>query len=311
MATSCSCTNPAFPNLGRPNCVIRKKKVSFVGLMPRYNALGVRNSIDASSATLGATITALVSATTAPLSRLYLFPKMEEVKFERSATAYKTAASGTKFKLDGEGGIRTFSGMLMGDAGVEPIARQLQTLGCSEFDIYEFTVDGNIWGVLDNPSATALRGYAVEKETFDAFIVRAVDGDINNISVSWDLEDDNDTVNSYAITAEELGYKSTSLRPNIAGTCIAIEGSSTTIVATVTTDFGTAGVHSPIVGLLTANFVVKVGAVVVVASAVETVDGVYTLTFTDLDIDPTNVVDVNVVGVSGYAISSGQFTALL
>jgi len=310
MAVSCSCTDPKGPNLGRPNCVIRKKKVAFVGIIARYKADGTRNTIDASSPTLGADIQTLISVATPVQERLFLFPKLEEITFARTETAYKTAASGRKFKLDGEGGIRTFMAQLPGDDGVEPLARELQKVGCSEFDVFEFTVDGNIWGVLDDTTTSDLRGYAVEKETFDAFIVRAVDGDINNISISWDLEDDNDTVNSYAITSGELGYKSTSLRPNIGATCTAVEATSTTITATVTTDFGTAGTSAKVKGLLTANFTVTANGTPVTVTAVETTDGVYTLTHADLDIDATNEVIVAVT-LTGYDITSGTFTATL
>lgn len=309
--TSCTCTAPKFPSLGRPACTIRKKKVAFPIMFPRYDEAGVRNTIDATSPTLGADILALVAAGTAALGRLYPFPTMEEIKFDRTATAYKTMASGKKFKLDGEGGIRTFSGMLAGDDGIEPIARQLQSVGCSDFDILEVTVDGNIWGVMDDVTSGLVRGYAVEKETFDAFITRAIDGDINNVSISWDLENDIDTINSYAITAEELGYSATTLRPLIGAVCTATEATSTTIIASVATDFGPASAQPLLLGLVTANFVVKVGAVTVAATAVETTAGVYTLTHGALDIDPLDVVDVNVVNVTGYAVTSGQFIATL
>lgn len=311
--TSCSCTNPQFPDLGRPNCVIRKKKTAFIGVMARYNASGVENVIDATSATLGADITALIAATTAPLERLYLFPKMEEVTYARTETAYQTAASGRKFKLEGEGGVRTFNGMLMGDDGVEEHARQLQKLGCTEFVAFEITTDGYIWGVMDDVTTGDLRGYHIETETFDSFIQRAVDGSTNGIMISFDFEDDKDFVNSYAITAEELGYRATSLRPLIGATCTAEEATATTITATVTTGFGTAGVQGKVVGLLTANFTVVSDTGPVVVTAVETVPGVsgiYTLTHLTTEILPTDLVTVSVTA-TGYNVADGTFTAAL
>ncbi len=306
--TSCSCTSPQFPNLGRPKCVIRKKKTSFIGIMSRYKADGTENVIDATSATLGADIRALIQASTPALERLYLFPKLEEVTYDRTDTAYQTVASGRKFKLDGEGGVRSFSGMLMGDDAVEAIARQLQTLGCTEFVAFEFTTDGNIWGVMDDVTSGELRGYHIETETFDAFIQRAMDGATNAIAVSFDFEDDQDFVNSYAITAGELGYRATTLRPLVGATCVAEEATASTMIATVTTDFGSAVTANPVVGLLTANFTVTADGVPVTVSATETADGVYTLTFTDGDIDTADVVVV-AVSATGYDVESGTFTS--
>jgi len=290
--------------------VIRKKKLAFPVLIPRYKADGTRNVIDLSSPTLGADIQALVQASTAVLERLYPFPRVEEVTFDRTDTAYQTMASGRKFKLDGEGGIRTVSFMLPGDDGVEAIARELSNGSCSEVDVFEVTVDGNIWGVMDDTSVAALRGYAMERETFDSFIQRAVDGSINGVMVSWDLESDEDFVNSYAITSSELGYKATSLRPLIRAACTAQEASSVTIEATVVTDFGTATNKEGVLGLLTANFTVTANGTPVTVTAAEVGEGVYTLTHADLDITPGDDVIVSVSATS-YDVANGTFVATL
>jgi hypothetical protein len=239
---------------------------------------------------------------------------MEEITFTRTETAYQTFASGKKVKLDGEGGVRTFSGMIVGDDGVEAIARELSNGTCAELDVFEVTVDGNIWGVIDDVTSGEMRGYAVDRETFDSFIQRAVDGATNGIMVSWDLEDDADTVNSYAITAGELGYKATSLRPLIAATSTATEASSTTISVFVTDDF-VSGVQSAnneggITGLVTADFTVTADGTPVTVTAAEVGDGVYTLTHADLDITSGDVVVVS-VDATGYDVANSQFTATL
>jgi len=314
MATSCSCTDPKFPNLGRPNCVIRRKKVAFPIVVPRYQADGVtRNVIDLTSNTLGADIQALIAASTAVLERLYPFPKVENLTFERTETSYQTSNSGKKYKLDGEGGVRTVAFSLLGDEGTEQHARELQKLGCSQFDVYWVTVDGNLWGVMDDTSVAELRGYAVEAETFDSFLQLAVDGAVNGVMVSFDLEDDDDNVNSYAITSDELGYKATTLRPNISGTCTAVEATTTTITATVNYDFGSAvnSGQSGLLGLVTANFTVTsdTGAVTPITVA-EVGDGVYTITHDDADITTADNVTV-AVSATGYDIVDGTFVAAL
>lgn len=305
---SCSCTDPKFPNLGRPNCVIRKKKTAVLGIRARYNEAGERNVIDASSATLGDDIRALIQTTTPALERLYLTPKFEEVTWDRSASAYQTMKSGKRFRLDGEGGVRTFNGMLAGDDGVEQMARELQKLGCTEFDVIEITTDGNIWGVMDDTAVADVRGYAVDKETFDAFIQRAVDGAINGVMIQFDLEDDADLVNSYAITTTEMGYRATTLRGLISAVCTAVEATSTTLIATITTGYGTAANPGKVVGLTTSNFTVTADGTPVTVTAAETADGVYTLTFADLDISSADEVVV-AVSATGYDVASGTFTA--
>ena len=78
----CSCDNPAFANLGRPNCVIEMKAVAFPIIVPRFKADGTRNTIDLTSATLGADIKALIQTSTALMERLYPFPRMENITFE-------------------------------------------------------------------------------------------------------------------------------------------------------------------------------------------------------------------------------------
>lgn len=307
--TSCSCTAPSFPNLGRPTCVIRKKKTKMIAFQPRYKEDGTENVIDASSATIGTVVRNLILASTPALERLYLSPVLEDVTYARTETAYKTAAGGKKFKLDGEGNVYTFRGMLMGDEGVEQMARELQKLGCSEFNMFEFTTDGNIWGVLDDVAVADLRGYHIDKETFDAFIVRAVDGDINAIDMSFDFEDAQDLVDSYAITSEELGYRSTTLRPLITATCVAVEATNTTIVATITTGFGTAGTPGTVKGLLAAAFTVTAdGVLVTPITSVETADGVYTITHDNGDVSAADEVIV-AVSATGYDVASGTFTA--
>lgn len=309
-AESCTCTDPKMPNLGIPRCVVRRKKTAFIGIMSRYQADGTRNVIDVSSATLGADIVTKSSASTGVLSRIFWFPRMEEITYPRTETKYQTMASDKKFKLDGEGGVRSFMGQLMGDNGVEQVARELQKLGCIEFDFIQVSVDGNIWGTMDDSSVAELRGMAVEKETFDAFLNIAVDGAINNIPVSFDLEDDLDMINAYAITADELGYRATTLRPLIQGTCTAVEASTTTIEATVVNGFGSAVIPgTPITGLLVGNFTVTANGTPVTVTVAENTSGVYTLTFAEADIDPADEVIV-AVSATGYDVTSGTYTSV-
>ena len=169
MSISCDCGNESYPILGRPNCGIEMNAVAFPIFVPRAKSDGTRNTIDLTSATLGADIKALISTSTALLERLYPAPKMENITFDRTETVYETAGSTKKYKIPGVGGVYSFKGELWGKEAIHSILRELEKVGCSEIDVYLTTVDGNLWGIKDNQSDTIMRGYEMSTVTFDAF----------------------------------------------------------------------------------------------------------------------------------------------
>ena len=152
MATGiCSCESPSFPSMGRPNCVIEMRTMAFPIIFPRYQADGVtRNEIDPTSATVGATIDTLIGASTDAESRLYPFPRVEEPTFERSDSVTEEAPSGRKYNIYGQGGVYTLNFKTYSKDAVAPLLAQAERLGCSDFDFYYVSVDGNIWGQLVN-----------------------------------------------------------------------------------------------------------------------------------------------------------------
>ena len=309
----CSCENPNFPNTGRPNCVLEQRAIAFPILVPRYKANGDRNTIDLNSATLGDDIKALIQASTDLFSRLYPLPRMENVTTERTDTVYETAASTRKYKAPGVGGVRTFLMELWSKDAVNQILRELKKVGCSDVDFFLATVDGNLWGIMDNPETdTVLRGYEMATETFDAFKDYATDTTVQKIMLSFDLDNQECEENAFAITAEELGYSSTTLTGLIGATTASTALTTTTAKVTVSTGFGSAGSRGKVKGLLDANFSVvnngpgSPGAVAV--TSVETADGEYTLTFAA----QTNGDDVRVdiINAAGYDVVGSNFTAL-
>ena len=89
----CSCGDPTFGNLGRPNCVVEMKAIAFPIIVPRYKNDGTtRNSIDVTSLTMGADILALLSASIPSTDRIYPFPRCENVNpNNRTETVFETA----------------------------------------------------------------------------------------------------------------------------------------------------------------------------------------------------------------------------
>ncbi len=308
----CSCGNPTMPNLGRPDCVIEMKALAFPIIVPRYKADGVtRNSIDLTSATLGADIKALILSSTALLSRIYPFPRCENITFERTDTVYETAPSTRKYKINGVGGVRTFKFETWGKDAVHQILRELKKIGCSDVDFYLTDVGGSLWGIKDKETDTIIRGYEMATETYDSFKEYATDTTTQKAMISWDLNNNECEENSYAITSEELGYSANSLRANISGSQVVTVLTNTTLTSEVITGFGTAGSRDHIIGLLLANFTVEntdVPAGNIATAVVENPDGTYTITTSAQTAGEAH--KVTVINAAGYDVANGTFTAV-
>jgi len=312
----CSCGDPRLGNMGRPSCVLEAKTMAFPIFVPRYKEDGVtRNTIDLTSATLGADIQALIQASANGYERMYPFPKVENVTFERTDTAYETAPSEKKFKLDGVGGVRTVAMELWGKDANYVMLRELKNYGCADVDMFIVDIAGNIWGIKDDINDTVLRGYAVQTETFDSFKVWATDTTVNKINVSFDLDSECEE-NSYAIEKSELGYSATSLRGLQTGYSSNTEPTNGNVVTDLFTAYGSAGNRAEVIGVtaptLTLYNVTTATAMTAPTgwAAVAGVDGQYTFAYTDAESTTGDVLRLSIVGVNGYDFADSTFTAL-
>lgn len=310
-ATICSCGDPTFGNLGRPNCVIEMKAIAFPIIIPRYKADGVtRNTINVLSPTLGADIQALVSASTPSTERIYPFPRCENVTTSRTETVFETAASTRKYKIQGVGGVRSFLFELWGKEAANQILRELKKYGCTEVDFFLVDVAGSIWGIKDDVTDTILRGYEMSTETFDAFKEYATDTTVAKSMISWDLDNQECEENSYAITAGELGYNATSLRGLVSAFQALTPISNTTASDVVFTGFGSAGDRDDVVGLLIGNFTVEnldVPAGNIALSVLEGPDGTYLITTSAQTAGENHRVTVL---ATGYDVATQDFVAI-
>lgn len=311
---SCTCTDPKFGDMGRANCTIEMRVVAFPIFFPRFKADGSRNTIDLTSPTLGADIQNRIAASTAVLERFYPFPRVEEPTWDRTDTGYDTASSTQRYKVYGLGGVYTFAFQTWGkDASFQQMREALK-FGCSEIDMALATVDGNLWGILDNPTDTTMRGYELNTETFDSFYGFATATTVAKGMFSVDLDNVECVENSYAILAQEMidtgGVKSTSLRPNQRGIQTLTALLSTEIQTYVFTSGGSAGDRDEIVSLLTANFEVfnETTQLAVAATAVETTPGTYTLTIAAQT--ATDVLRVSVIDAAGYDVDANTVAAI-
>lgn len=320
----CSCETPAYGNLGRTNCVIEQGALSSILIVPRYKADGTRNTLDLAVdpltllnpagvagdyATMGAYIKDKTDNAAWPAQeRFYPSPRVRNATFERTETAYETAASGEKFRLS-SGGVRSKKMELWAKDAVSQIYRELKKFGCTELDEYDVDVNGAIWGIKDDATTSVIRGYEMATETFDVFKDYATDASVNKLMLSFDLDNAECEENSYAITANELGYKATALKGLISGYTSSDNTDLSTVVVDVTTRYGSASTYQPIVGLLDANFIVTdaIGTVLAHAGTVENPDGTYTIDMT-APLTVTDVYTVNVVTTT-YDVAGSSFTA--
>lgn len=301
---ACTCEDPSFGHVNRPNCVITQKALAFPMFSPRNRANGNRNFLPANDAgitlfnaeygtaftTLAECVDYRLAASTPALDALYPGLRVENATFERTDTAYETAPSGRKIKLDGVGGIRTWAFELWGDDAAFGVARAYSLFGCSDLDVFYVDVTGNNWGIQDTEGSGIVRGYEMSTETFDQFMAYSTDTTSQKINMSFDLDAFECEQNAWAITSEEYGQKFTNIKPLIQGVSSLDDASSTlvagaiiTVVADLSTSFGTAGAKTPIVGLLNGDFTLldSLGADEVTAgawtSATENPNGTYTL----------------------------------
>tara|TARA_R110002153_G_scaffold32752_15_gene99113 strand:+ start:1368 stop:2330 length:963 start_codon:yes stop_codon:yes gene_type:complete len=317
--TICSCGDPKFGNLGRPNCIIEMKAIAFPVIFPRFNDVGVRNTIDVTSATLGSDLLALVQPSNPAQNRIYPFPRMENVTEERTDTTYETAASGRKYLIEGVGEVRTWMFELWGKDAANQILRELNKYGCSELDFFLVDIAGTLWGIKDEINGDLMRGYEMSTETFNAFRRYATDTTTQKIMISWDVDNGECEENSYGVTSEELvatgGVKATSLKGLISAFQTVSALTATDLQTIVYTGFGSAGDRGKVVGLAPANSAANFTAfnettqlAVTLTSATETADGEYTLVMSIAQ-TATDPIKIS-VAATGYDVADNSVLAI-
>jgi hypothetical protein len=300
--------------MGRDKCAIEMRVVAFPIFFPRFKGDGTRNTIDLASATLGADIQALISASTATLERLYPFPRVEEPKWSRTDTVFETASSTQKYKVFGLGGVYTFAFQTWGkDASFQQM-REALNFGCSDLDMLLATVDGNLWGIKDSRTDTILRGYELNTETYDSYVEFANATTVAKGMFSVDLDNVECVENSYAILPDEMistgGVKSTSLSPIVGAYQTATAVTNTTCQTIVFTGGGSAGNATDITALVVGDFTVEntdVPAGNTAVSLVESPSGTYVITTSAMTATENYKVTCT---KAGYDIADGTFVAV-
>ena len=315
---NCVCGSPAGINAGASGCTIEMKPMAFPIFEYEKKADGTRNGIDVTSATLGADIVTKVLASTAVAERLFPTLRVQNPTVSRTDTNYETTANGDKFRLDGEGGIYSFLMEYYGADGVFQIFREFKKMGCIDIVMYIASTDGNLWGTKDSITGDTLYGYKLSKETIDSFFMFPVPGAKAKTMLSFDVDRDVCIENSFVITSNEMvdtgGVKSTSLTALVSGFQTLTNPTTSTFQDVVYEGFGTAGVRTPITGLLVGAFTYTditaglPGTPLTVSTAVEAPNGTYLITLSA----PVTTADIiqSEVSATGYDVTTATFTVV-
>lgn len=310
----CNCANPEFGNSGLPGCSVEQKAMAFPIIVPRNGSNGQRNTIDVTSPTLGQDILDKLNAAD-PRDRIYPLPRVENATFPRTDTAFEEAPSNRKYRLDGVGGVRTWMFELWAKAAVAGMHRELKKYGCVDLDALYVDIAGSIFGVKDSPTDTVLRGYELATETFDVFAEYATDTTVRKLMISWDLDTLECEENTYGITADELGYKATTLKGLLTANQTLTEPSDGVVNQVVRTTYGTAVTLDPVVGLDVSGATLSLYNVTQDTAmtaptgwaAVAGSDGEYTFNYLTAEAATNDVIRVAVDGAPGYDVIDATF----
>ncbi|CAB4213593.1 hypothetical protein UFOVP1447_67, partial [uncultured Caudovirales phage] len=242
-------------NLGQA-CTELFKVHSFLMAQMEFAADGTRNSIDLEQAeTDPEYFTDLINETD-PSKRLYILPKMREIKSGREASKFKTWANGAKTKL--EQGIRAFTGISIEETGAAPsLVGKLNSLGDSgSIVFYPVDLNGNIRGKKWDGYPTLLFGIKPDTGSIDAMLTDADDSEPAQIMFTF----------NYAVTEKDhelilfmAKYNETNMNEleSLMDATITDDGVQTNsdIYVKITTDGGSAGHPTVVTGLLEADFV--------------------------------------------------------
>ena len=276
----CTCEDQ-FGNTGLSGCEQIQGVAKTVILQAKYKADGTRNTIDVTSATLGADILALTNAVTPAIERLYPLPVAENVTREMSEDVYETSPSNRRYFV--QDGIRTNVFQFLGKNSAFAFLGELQKFGCSDLQFYVVDNLGVLWG--SSVVNGELQGVAIADSTYQTMLMNATDTTVQKIQLEFDTEQGFDDSTWAGITPNELGYRADELQG-------LIELSLTDAVITATSIVGkigykTSSAVNPIkslVGLVAGDMTLTelsptTGSVAIATATYDAVTQLYTITF--------------------------------
>jgi hypothetical protein len=270
---ACKCEN-TLGNTGTPTCesiASVTKKLIFV---PYYDEDGNINKID-TSATLDQTwLDALLNHADSD-KRWYPTPEIKNVSDERGEPKYEEFGDGTKVLI--QDGARAFKALFVGVSST--FLSKISDNRCADLGVYHIDKNGNLIGT------EIVDGYLyptrIEKSSYLAKLIKAQDGAVQKVELSFEYHGDEDDADLRMIKASEFasGVRMLLTTGLMDVTAVITSPTTTGFVATLNTDYGSVANKIKANGWVAADFVLyneTDSLSVAITSVTETSDGVYT-----------------------------------
>lgn len=268
----CNC-NAGLANTGRPNCLPIQSVTSKLIMVPLYGNDGLANGIDLSSPL--PTWNDLINEPDAS-KRWFPLPTFENVELPKADSQFEEASSGRMVFL--RQGKRSFTGELWAEDSSPTLLSKLQNNRCVDFGVYIVDVNGNLVGSKQDGKLLPI---PVDNPSFDPKYMFATDSTTSKIMVAFDFDRLFDEGTMYMITPTEAGVNFNDLNGLIDVNFTTTALSSTTLVADLALDYGTALNPIKFIGALPVDFTITInGAPGSLTSVTEGPDGTYTFVFT-------------------------------
>jgi len=218
-------------NLGLSNCKDLFKSIKKIVLIPTYDSDGNRNKIAAADVLDASYFTDLINEEDTT-KRWYISPDLENVVTERGDNKTEEMTGGKIIYL--EEGTRTFVAVITG-APAE-LKKKLDLWSCNEMSYYIIDKEGSIIGSYDGVDLYPIQ---VENDTFSAKFMMPTPEGSQKIEVSFnvsELENDGDLKK---ITKTESGTDPLRFRGLIDLNMVLTSVTTTSLIATLTLDYGT------------------------------------------------------------------------
>lgn len=268
----CSC-NLTHGNMGLPgtNCIADQITMAF--LMPYFAADGTVNKLDL-TVDWDATFFSDMVNDTDPYSRLYpLGRKLESVSYVRADATYKEYESGTKvFTQDG---TRSFTGVI--PKAPFGLLKPIESHRCSDMGVFFITKNGQFLGNMSEWGY--LKPFRLANETLHSTGKFATDRDPQEIMIRFDIHDSESDSDIGGVEIGEMETDPRTLRGLMDAYGVVTGVTTTALVATIFTLYGTAKNRVMVTGLVKDDFTLTNltdDAEITITSTTEAPDGVYT-----------------------------------
>ena len=289
----CNCEN-GLGNTGTPNCVPIQSVTATLIMVPLFANDGLRNGINL-LAPLPVWDDLINEADES--KRWFPLPQFENVELPKADSKFEESASGRKAYL--RSGVRSFSGELWAEDSSPTLLGKLENNRCVDFGVYFVDVSGSLVG---SQEGDFLYPIPVDKASFDPRFMFATDGTTQKIMVAFDFKILFRESTMYMITSTEAGIDFNTLNGLIDVNFNFVSCGQTSTVALLNFDYGTALNKILFLGGTAPDFSIfneTTALPVVVLTAIEGPNGIYTITYASQSIATNLTFTLNKTGFVG------------